>query len=124
MQNQTRILIVDDDPDIGFTLKVGLEDLGYEVSVFNNPITVLDNFKAHYYDLLIIDIRMPNMSGFELYMRLREIDRKFRICFITAFETYYRSLLEFFPTMDVNCFIRKPITIEELNNHILKELGR
>jgi len=124
MQNKLRILLVDDDPDIVFTLRVGLEEYGYEVDAYTNPKKALDNYKAYSYDLLIVDIRMPAMSGFELYTRLRQIDKKFKICFITSFETYYRSLIEFFPTVDVNCFIKKPITIDELSIHILKELNR
>ena len=122
MYNKIRILIVDDDPDILFTLRVGLVGYNYGVDAYTNPLKVLDEFKAYYYDLLIVDIRMPAMSGFELYTRLREFDNKFKICFITSFETYYRSLLDFFPKVDVNCFIKKPIIIEDLNIRILKEL--
>lgn len=124
MQNKTRILIVDDDPDIAFTLKVGLEEYDYDVYVYTNPTKVLEDFKTNYYDLLIVDIRMPPMSGFALYARLRAIDKKFKICFITSFEIYYKSLLEFFPTMDVDCFIKKPITMDDLNSLILKELDK
>src|SRR5919112_1579663 len=104
MHNKARILIVDYDPDITFTFRVGLETYGYAVDAYTNPMKALDDFKAHRYDLLIVDIRMPGLSGFELYTRLREMDKRFRICFVTSFETYYRSLLEFFPTVDVNCF--------------------
>lgn len=124
MRNKTRILIVDDDPDIAFTLRVGLETFDHEVDVYTNPKKVLEDFKPNRYDLLIVDIRMPTMTGFELYGLLREIDKRFKICFITSFETYYKSLIEFFPTIDTNCFIKKPIAIDELNSHILKELSR
>jgi DNA-binding response OmpR family regulator len=75
-----KILIVDDEPDIIFTLGKGLEQGG-----------ALSNFKPDIYDLLILDIKMPNMTGFELYRKLKELDSKVKVCFITAFETYYEK---------------------------------
>jgi two-component system, OmpR family, response regulator ChvI len=65
-----KILIVDDEPDITFTLGKGLEQGGYDVQVFNDPLAALSNFKPDIYDLLILDIKMPNMTGFELYRKL------------------------------------------------------
>jgi two-component system catabolic regulation response regulator CreB/two-component system response regulator ChvI len=124
MKDNIRILIVDDEPDIALTLKMGLETYSYEVIAYSNPKKAIEDFKSHSYDLLLIDIRMPEMSGFELYTHLRKKDKDFKICFMTSFETYYRSLIEFFPTIDVDCFIKKPITTEELNSHISKELKK
>ena len=66
---------------------------------------------------------MPYMNGFELYERLREKDKEFKICFITAFEIYFQSLAEFYPRLDVKCFLRKPISFEELTKHVFKELN-
>ncbi len=65
-----RILVVDDEPDITLSLKLGLEDNGFEVDTYNDPLQVLPNFKADFYDLLLIDIKMPQMDGFELYKKL------------------------------------------------------
>jgi two-component system, OmpR family, response regulator ChvI len=106
---------VDDEPDITLTLGKGLEQGGYDVQVFNDPQVALSNFKPNVYDLLILDIKMPNMTGFELYRKLRQIDPNVKACFITAFETYYEKFRqEFFPLEEIKGFIRKPIQTEEL----------
>jgi two-component system, OmpR family, response regulator ChvI len=115
-----KILIVDDEADITFTLKEGIEKSGsYSVDTFNDPQLALSNFKSGYYDLLIIDIRMPSMTGFELYRKIRDIDSKVTACFITAFETYYEKFRqEFFPLEEIKGFIRKPIQIEDLERFV------
>ena len=110
-----KILIVDDEPDITLTLRKGLELSGYDVYSFNDPLVALSSYKPDIYDLLVIDIRMPNMTGFELYRKIKELDSKVRVCFITAFETYYEKFKqEFFPLEEIKGFIRKPIQIEDL----------
>jgi DNA-binding NtrC family response regulator len=110
-----KILIVDDEPDITLTLRKGLELNGYDVHSFNDPLVALSSYKPDIYDLLVIDIRMPNMTGFELYRKIKELDSKVRVCFITAFETYYEKFKqEFFPLEEIKGFIRKPIQIEDL----------
>ena len=110
-----KILIVDDEPDITLTLGKGLEQGGYEVDIFNDPLVALSNFRPDTYQLLILDIKMPNMTGFELYRKIRDIDSKAKVCFITAFETYYEKFKqEFFPLEEIKGFIRKPVEIEDL----------
>jgi DNA-binding response OmpR family regulator len=118
-----KILIVDDEFDITSTFKMGLESKGFKVDTFNDPEEALSNFKAGIYDLLLLDVRMPRINGFQLYEELKKIDDKIKICFITAFEVYYRSLREQFPEVKVDCFIKKPIEIEELARRIQSELG-
>lgn len=115
-----KILIVDDEADITFTLKEGIEKIGsFSVDTFNDPQLALSNFKSGYYDLLIIDIRMPRMTGFELYRKIREIDSKITVCFITAYETYYEKFRqEFFPLEEIKGFIRKPIQVEDLERFV------
>jgi DNA-binding response OmpR family regulator len=79
-----RILIVDDEADITLPLKMALEDNAFVVDVFNDPIFALDNFRKRSYNLLILDINMPKMNGFELYTKIKKIDDKVRVCFLTA----------------------------------------
>ena len=66
---------------------------------------------------------MPKMNGFELYEQIEKIDEKAKVCFITAFEVYFNSLRELFPTMKVDCFIKKPIKTKDLVERITTELG-
>jgi CheY-like chemotaxis protein len=120
-----RILAVDDEPDVAMTWKVGLEEYEggvFVVDIFNDPKEALSSFKPGVYDLLLLDIKMPNMNGFELYDNMRKIDDKAKVCFITAFEVYYKSLKELFPSIDVGCFITKPISVKDLANKIKQEL--
>src|SRR5438034_9986241 len=126
-QNKSRILIVDDDPDITTIFKKALMDEGFEqVEAINEPLLALKNFKAGSYDLLIIDIVMPQMDGFGLYEEIRKIDSKVRVCFITAYEVNYQALRAVFPDAttieDIGCFIRKPIEVDDLIKHIEAEL--
>jgi two-component system, OmpR family, response regulator ChvI len=118
-----RILIVDDDPDILTTYEKGLEESGlFEVDTFTDPEETLSNFKNGLYDFLIIDIRLPKMDGFELYDKMKAIDNKVKICFITAYEINYRALRQVFPEPKLECFIQKPIEIGKLVERIKSEL--
>jgi DNA-binding response OmpR family regulator len=119
---KNRILIVDDEPDIAQALKMGLEDNGFEVDAYNDPLDAIANFEVGSYDLLLLDIKMPKMNGFELYNKLHQIDEKAKICFITAYELYYDEFKRVFPKIKVECFIRKPVSINNLARVIKDEL--
>ena len=119
---KNRILIVDDEPDIAQVLKMGLERNGFAVDSYNDPLDVVSNFKADSYDLLLLDIKMPKMNGFELYSKLHQIDEKAKICLITAYEIYYDEFKRMFPKIKVDCFIRKPVSINNLAHLIKDEL--
>jgi DNA-binding response OmpR family regulator len=119
---KNRILIVDDEPDIAQVLKMGLENNGFAVDMYNDPLHVISNFKADSYDLLLLDIKMPKMNGFELYNKLHQIDEKAKICFITAYELYYDEFKRMFPKIKVECFIRKRVSINNLARMIKDEL--
>lgn len=94
----------------------------FVVDTFNDPEEALSNFKPGLYDLLLIDVKMPKMNGFELYQEMEKTDNKVKVCFITAFEVYYMSLRELFPDVKVECFIKKPITTQDLTEKIMAEL--
>lgn len=117
-----RILLVDNERDINTVVKKGLERVGFKVRAFNNPLDALSNFEAGSYDVALLDIRMPSMNGFELYKKLREIDSKIKVCFITAFEMYEEEFKKLFPSYEVRCFIKKPIKLTDLIVEIEKIL--
>jgi CheY-like chemotaxis protein len=118
-----RILIVDDEADIARFFKLALEHAGFIVDVFNDPVKSLSNYKAGTYDLLLLDIRMPQMSGFELYDKIKEIDDNVNVCFITAFEEYFNEFKKRFPHSDkTEWFIRKPVGVEELISRVKSRL--
>ena len=122
-QNNKRILLVDDEPDIIEILKIGLEDNGFKVDAFTDPELALSSFKSGAYDLLLLDVRMPKLNGFELYEQIKKIDNKAKVCYITAYEINYEKIREEFPSLEVGCFIKKPIEIQDLVRRINAELG-
>jgi DNA-binding response OmpR family regulator len=119
-----KIMIVDDEPDITSMLKIVLEDNGFEVDAFEDAIVALKYYKASLYDLLILDIKMPEMDGFELYDEIKKIDDKMKVCFLTASEMYYNNLRkDKYSSLDKDLFIQKPIENEELVNIVNKILN-
>ena len=124
MHNNNRILLVDNEEDIAFGFKIGLEDNGFKVDAFNDPRLALSNFKPGSYDILLLDIRMPKMDGFELCQEIKKIDNKVKVCFMTAFdELYFQQFKKLFPMMDTGCFIRKPISIDDLAAEVNAKLS-
>ena len=123
-----RVLIVDDDPDLTLTFKVSLDGYHYddktrfEVYTYNDPLLVVTQFKPNFYDLLLTDIYMPHMNGFELSQKILEIDVNIRVCFISSAEINIEALREVYPRLSFGCFIKKPVTIEYLVKRLLAEL--
>ena len=113
--NNVRIMLVDDEPDINAALSVVLKRAGYDVNTFDNPFIALDKLKPGFYGLIILDVKMPQMDGFELYREIKKVDRKAKICFLTASELYYENFRkEKFAALDKELFIIKPISNAEL----------
>lgn len=115
-------MLVDDEPDMTTIVKKGLEVEGFDVDAFNDPLKALESFKSSTYDLVIMDIKMTPITGFELFRRMLVIDNKVRVCFMTAFEVYHDEFRRVFPTISVDCFVRKPVTIDKLAKIISAQL--
>jgi CheY-like chemotaxis protein len=123
--NTKKVMVVDDEPDVISVLEVVLEENGFEVDTFEDPIVALKSYRAGVYNLLILDIKMPEMDGFELYDQIKKIDDNAKVCFLTASEMYYKnSRKEKYCSLDKDLFIQKPIANEDLVEEINKILSR
>jgi DNA-binding response OmpR family regulator len=116
------VLIIDDDPDVTTVFGLGLQDEGFDVYTYNDPLEALSQFRPNFYDLLLIDINMPKMNGIDLSIRILELDTNVKICFVTAGDANIEVLRELYPTRSIGCYIKKPVTIENLVRRIKSEL--
>jgi DNA-binding response OmpR family regulator len=116
-----KILLIDDEPDIIYSIKRVLENNEFVVDSYTDPTLALSNFRPGLYDLILLDIKMPKMNGFDLYQKMKEIESNVKICFLTASELFYEEYrrLDAYPTLDKAYFIQKPFRIEQL----LRELN-
>ncbi len=117
-----RIMIVDDESDILSVIKRGLESKNdFVVDTFSKADDAIENFQNHppdYYDLVITDIRMPKVNGFELYRRIKDTNPNMKIAFITAFEINKEEFSKVIPSVNVTHFISKPVSISKLREKI------
>ena len=118
-----RILLVDDEPDITLPFRIGLEDSGFEVDAFNDSVMALSKFKNRSYVLALLDIKMPKMNGIELYNELRKINKKLKVCFITAFDVQKEDLKALSELNGNPAIIRKPIAIGDLVKKVKLQVG-
>jgi len=116
------ILLVDDEPEILGIYEEGLELEGFNVETFADPEEALSHFKPGAYDAIILDIRMPKMTGFELCRAIRNVDEKVKICFMTAFEVHLKEIETVLPRLKIDELITKPIRISDLNSKIQRLL--
>jgi two-component system, OmpR family, response regulator ChvI len=133
--DNNRILIVDDEVDITTIYTLGLQDNGFKVDAFNDPLQALSDLKNGSYNLALLDYKMPNMNGLELYREIRKVNAKVKICFVTAFDIYPGELKKEFhrnsngkyqdkeEELDLECIIQKPIGIDELVKRVKKQLN-
>jgi DNA-binding response OmpR family regulator len=122
-KKRNKILLVDDEPDITTSIEATLQIAGFTVHTYQDPLIALSKFKPGYYDLVILDIKMPEMNGFELYAEMRKIDKQVKFCFITAGEMYYDKVRveeEQYCKLDTERFLQKPISNTDLVNRIYK----
>jgi CheY-like chemotaxis protein len=117
-KERKRILLVDDEPDSCMTFKAVLEDAGFECTPYTDSLQALQEFRPFHYDLILLDIRMPILNGFELCKNIREVDKTLQVVFITASEVYYEQLRrQSYPELinDANInYVQKPIVNQEL----------
>jgi DNA-binding response OmpR family regulator len=117
-----KILFVDDEPDMTAMLKMALESVGFTVDIFNDPVPALKSFKPNLYDLVILDVKMQKMDGFELYNQLKQVDSDIKVCFLTASSEMYREELkkERHCELSKDLFLQMPLPI----NRIIEEINR
>jgi CheY-like chemotaxis protein len=114
-KKKKRILLVDDEIDICIVYQIVLQDAGYECISYTDSPKALQEFKSNYYDLILLDIKMPVLNGFELCKKIREVDKTIHIIFITASEAYYEKFRsQHFPDLGKINYIQKPIGNQEL----------
>jgi two-component system, OmpR family, response regulator ChvI len=118
-----RLLIVDDEADITNSFSLALEDSGlFVVDTYNDPLVALSNYRPNSYDLLLLDIKMPKMNGFELYDQIMKLDSNVKVCFISAYDPDFTALGEHYSS-EKDCLIpkniiRKPIEVSKLIERI------
>lgn len=118
-KRESRILVVDDEPDLNLCYRLALEYAGFKVDAYIDSSEALSNFRPGFYDLIILDIKMPIMDGFTLYDALKEKDSKAKICFLTASEMFYeRYRKSKYSSLEKDLFLRKPIS----NEHLVEEI--
>jgi DNA-binding response OmpR family regulator len=127
-----RILIVDDDQDITFTFKKAFEEanrisggnnkISFHVNTYNDPVHALSEFKPDFYDLMLVDINMPGMNGFDFCTKILGLDINPRFCFMSSGLINQEALREQHPSLSIGCFIKKPVTIENLVRRIKEQL--
>jgi FixJ family two-component response regulator len=109
-------MVIDDEPDLLATTKMLLEKEGYKVHGFTNPITGLSHVENGCKECIIVisDIRMPGMSGFELVRRLKELPPEMKVIFMTAFKINMEEAQMVLPSTKVEAFLNKPFRTTEL----------
>jgi len=118
-----KVLVVDDETDIAEVVKQGLELQGIQVDAYNDPQRALEHFKPDTYDVVVLDVRMPRMNGFQLYREIMKRDDRTKVLFITAFEESPEEFRKAFPELDTHRFMKKPFTISKLKDRIMQGIG-
>jgi CheY-like chemotaxis protein len=122
--NNRSILVLDDEPDITAIVKKSLQDLGFRVSAFTDPIVALEYFNLNFRDccsLTISDIRMPGMNGYEFVKKVKEIKPEGKIILMSAFEINDNELSKVLPGIRIDAFLQKPFSIRKLNGLIMEK---
>ena len=116
-----KILLVDDEPDVAVTIEAVLEESGFfQVDQFHDTAAALSIFRPGVYHLALLDIKMPKMDGFELCRKIRGIDNKIKVCFLTAADPgHYRETdSDVVNDLGTDCFISKPVNNMDLTERL------
>jgi DNA-binding response OmpR family regulator len=114
---KAKILIIDDDRDINNLFKIYLEHHDFHVDAYTDPVDALYYFKKSKYDLILLDLKMPQIDGIAMYQGLKKIDENVSICLITADISYLEQLKERIPNIE-KYVIHKPILLRNLKDKI------
>ena len=119
-----KVLFVDNEPDMTTMLKMALERIGFLIDTFNDPLLALESFKPNSYDLVMLDVMMPKMNGFELCEQLKRADQGAKVCFLTASNETYREELrkERYCELNRDLFLEMPMPIKEIIAEIMKRI--
>ena len=131
-----RILLVDDEPDIIVYISDVLETNGLEVTSYSDSVLALSSFKPHHYDLVMLDVKMPKIDGFEFYNEIKKIDNQTKVCFITATDKNnyeglggaerqsgdYKEKSQLYCELRKDMFLQKPISNDDLVNEIINRI--
>ena len=120
-EKKRRILVVDDDPEITDSFGLVLEDSGlFKVQKYNDPMIAISKFKPGKYDLVLLDIKMPNIDSFELYERMKKIDGNLKVCYIGTYddEESHQALMKQFSSLRSECFVPKEVVTRDLITRI------
>jgi DNA-binding NtrC family response regulator len=125
MSTAKNIIFIDDEKDVTFTIKTILEQTGlFHVDTFTDPDLALKRFKPNFYAVVLIDIMMPKMGGFEVYEQIKKIDTDAKVCFLTASEMYHSEVREVeHCALNEDLFLQKPISNEDLLREIDKKIN-
>ena len=118
-----RILLVDDEPDHCLIYQIVLQDAGFECASYTDPVKALQEFRPNFYDLVILDVKMPVLNGFEL-KKITEIDKIVHIIFITSLSEYYKDTRdESYPELRNTVYVQKSVSSQQLSEIINNTLG-
>jgi DNA-binding NtrC family response regulator len=121
---KNRVLIVADDPEVTESFGLVLEDSGlFQVATFSDPMLALSNFRPDLYDVVLLDVKMPNVDSFELYDKMKKIDSKLKVYFMGIYdnEETYQALRDQFPSLEEECFMSKSVGIQDLIERVKKQ---
>ena len=118
---QKRIMVVDDDSDIVTVLQSALIKAGFFIAAYSNPRKALADYKPRDYDLVLLDVRMPGLSGYELYAELKKLDARIKVIFLTAFDVQ-QEIVKLFPELDAKCILQKPVEVRVLVEAIRRRI--